>query len=144
MTYYTSIELPERRTVSVSANDNISGNVHPLSAADMAAVIEEHGRDIGATIDRLARESDPADKPYKTFMEVLLALPELQRWVVWYGSDLKRQEVDQIEEGRKLFEACFQVVVSTRAGYSAECIAQVLLDSVREFSNYLMLEAAHR
>lgn len=133
----SSLRLDVSDLGPISANDNILGHVRPLTGADLATILDEHGRAIGAALDEAAREHDLTDHPYSAASVVLLGLPELQRWIVWYGSDLKRQEVDTLQEGGSLITACAEVICTTKAEYTVESILELLIDGLREFSDHL-------
>lgn len=120
-----------------SANDNVLGRVRPLTAQDMTAILDEHGPAIGAAIDDAAQHSDLSANPYRALSVVLLELPELQRWIVWYGSDLRRHEVDKLQEGGSLVAACAEVIGTTKAEYTVESVLELLLGKLWSCSQYL-------
>jgi hypothetical protein len=124
-----------------SANDNVLEAARPLTRSDVEVIIDEHGAAIGLAVDQIAASGNGTISAFQIIHSVLLRMPELQRTIVWYGSDLKRPVVDVLKEGANLLAACAEVLSITRAEYDDSIVRFVLL-LLREHSTYLNREGA--
>ena len=124
-------------SVVAPSNDNVLDHVRALTSEDMETILDEHGCAVGADIDKAASSGGFANNPLRAFSELLAASPELQRWIVWYGSSLKRAEVDSLQEGGSLLMACCEVIQATRRKYTTDSLRKALIENLREFSQYL-------
>jgi hypothetical protein len=132
-----SFFAPGEHKLPVPANGNLLGNVRPLTGDDLKAIIEEHGTAIGAAIDQAGNDLGPGSNKALAFITIIWNLPELQRWIVWYGANLKSHEVDALSEHKELPEACLEVMCATRGDYTDDAFRRFFSEHLSEFSGYV-------
>lgn len=125
------------RKRSPALNTNHSGDVRALTGPDMKAIIDAHGPAIGAAIDQKAASFTPDSNRPLTLIDVVWTLPELQRWIVCFGTSLKWQAALEMGECRQLPEACLEVMIATRAEYSDEAFLTFLTEHLSRHSEYV-------
>ncbi len=124
--------------VPIAANDNILRDARPLTADDVEIIVEDNKYVLAQAIDSMAAYKEYVDEPLKGATIVLQQMPQLQRSIVWYGSSLKRPDVDELSlyDG-SLLKACLEVIQVTLVAYPPNAVEDFIKEKLTPISSYL-------